>query len=138
MKSKLKKSLKRLFQDGGSLHFRLFQDDRLRRLVLAHVREMLHTRVQVVGDCGEVNVRDLFLVTELLHDGRDRRVVNVADSGEQVVLDLVVEAAVQSAEPGVTNVRGRDDLKQFEVFIRGFLSLVRFCCYLILRSAPEK
>ena len=68
--------------------------------------------LHVVGDGGEVDVGNLLLVAKLLHDGGDGRVMNVVDPGEEVVLDLVVEAAVESAEPVVANVRRRDDLRQ--------------------------
>jgi hypothetical protein len=36
---------------------------------------------------------DAELLARLLHDGRNGRVVNVARGGEQMVLDLVAEAA---------------------------------------------
>ena len=37
--------------------------------------------------------------------------MNVADPGEEVVLDLEIEAAVEGAEP---HIRGGDDLQQGE------------------------
>ena len=80
------------------------------RLVGSHVGEMLDAGLHVVADGGEVDVGNLLLVAELLDDRGDGRVVNVVDPGKEVMLDLVVEPAVEGAEPLVADVRGGDDL----------------------------
>ncbi len=81
-------------------------------LAAAHVPEVQCAAPDVVADVVEVNVGDVFFLAELPDDGRDERVVRVVHAGEQVVLDLVVETAVQVAEPPAANVGGRNNLER--------------------------
>mmetsp|Transcript_28966 Transcript_28966/g.93393 ORF Transcript_28966/g.93393 Transcript_28966/m.93393 type:complete len:214 (-) Transcript_28966:747-1388(-) len=65
---------------------------------------------QVVEDGGEVGVGNGVVFCELSDEGCDRRVVRVGDAREEVVFDLVVEAAVEEAQEGPPDVRGGHDL----------------------------
>ena len=48
----------------------------------------------------------------LLHDARDRRIVDVADIGKKMVLDLEIQSAAEEVERPATNaeIGGRSQL----------------------------
>ena len=88
------------------MHFcgSFFHDNCFRVNIFAHVHQVLDAGTNIVPDGGEVNVGDLLLLTELPDGGSNEGVVGVVDPGEEVVLDLVVEATVQEGQPGVAHV----------------------------------
>lgn len=96
-----------LRQESG----RGLEADRIWLLGVAHVKEMHAAAANVLGHGREVNVRNVLLLTEGLDDRCDLGVVRVVDPREEVMLDLVVEAAIHEAEQGSADVGRRDDLK---------------------------
>mmetsp|Transcript_2690 Transcript_2690/g.3686 ORF Transcript_2690/g.3686 Transcript_2690/m.3686 type:complete len:213 (+) Transcript_2690:152-790(+) len=64
----------------------------------------------VVQHSGEVHVRNALAEAEFPHHGSDGGVVTVLYPGKQVVLDLVVESAVEEAQPAAAHIGGRDHL----------------------------
>ena len=85
-------------------------------LVTPHIPQVHAAAAYVLGDRLEVHVGDVPLLAELPDGGRDQRVVGVADPGEEVVLDLVVEAAVKEAEDGAAHVGGGHHLQLMACF----------------------
>ncbi len=57
-----------------------------------------------------MDVRNALLGAELADDGSDGRIVGVLHTGEQVMLDLVVQTSVHEAQEAAANVRRRDNL----------------------------
>ena len=59
-----------------------------------------------------MHIGDLALLTERLDYRGDGRVMAVGDAWKEVVLDLVVEAAIEEAEQRAPNIGGADHLEE--------------------------
>ena len=90
----------------GARHFGHFvkESDVLGRCVTSHVPQVTSAAPDIFAHGREVDVGDGPLLAELTDHGGDRGVVVVVDPGEEVVLDLVVEAPVQEAEEGSAHI----------------------------------
>ena len=69
-------------------------------------------RANILGDCVKVHVGDIALLTELPDNRGDGGVMAVGDAREEVVLNLVVEAAIEEAEQRAPNIGGADHLEE--------------------------
>jgi len=80
-------------------------------VILAHLKEVTHEGLDVAHEAVEVSVGNVPLLAELSDDRSNFVIVDVADSGKEVVLDLVVEAAVQDGQPEAAHVGRGNNLK---------------------------
>ena len=80
-------------------------------VILAHLKEVTHEGLDVAHEAVEVSVGNVPLLAELSDDRSNFVIVDVADSEKEVVLDLVVEAAVQDGQPEAAHVGRGNNLK---------------------------
>ena len=79
--------------------------------------KVLHETLEVVPHGGEVAIGDALLGAELPHDGLNGGKVVVVHAGEEVVLDVVVDAAVDPPrDPAPAAGRGGDLLVEEVLF----------------------
>ena len=71
---------------------------------------MVDARPNVLHNSGKVMIGQTLLQAKLPDHRRHFGVVAVMHAGEQVMLDLVVEAAIEKAQPLATHVGRRDHL----------------------------
>ena len=87
-------------------------------VVMAEEVKVLDKALKVVPDRGEEAVGDALLGAELPHDGLNLGEVVVVHAGEQMVLNVVIDAAVDPACDGTpTAGRGCDLLVQEVLFL---------------------
>ena len=84
-------------------------------VILAHLKEVTHEGLDVAHEAVEVSVGNVPLLAELSDDRSNFVIVDVADSEKEVVLDLVVEAAVQDGQPEAAHV-GRGNNLKWKIF----------------------
>mmetsp|Transcript_41046 Transcript_41046/g.71033 ORF Transcript_41046/g.71033 Transcript_41046/m.71033 type:complete len:401 (-) Transcript_41046:222-1424(-) len=97
----------------GLQHTALAIHEVSRVLVVSELIHVLGAGHHVLTDRREVHIGNALGEAVLTHDRRDGGVMGVRNAREQVVLDLVVQAAVDEGQPGAAHVgRGEDLLAQ--------------------------
>ncbi len=80
-------------------------------VVLAHFEEVTDQGVDVAAEGVEVRVGDPPLFAELTNDRGNFVIVDMADSGKEMMLNLVVETAVEDGQPEPADIGRGHHLK---------------------------